>query len=466
MNLITALRLNDLSARPCIALVGAGGKSTLLFRLGSELAAAGRQTLLTTTTKIWARQMAGAPFTITSPDEHLLADELPAALRTHGQLLALSGPALEAGKMQGIAPQAVCRMAGLSDVQAVVVEADGSRGRPLKAPAEHEPVIPACATHVINVVGMTALGKPLSADWVHRPELVAQLTGLHIDAPISTDAAARLVVHPEGGLKGHPPGAQSLLYLNLMDSDASTDLDAARDIARAVLRHSPSGGPGFRAVLIGSAAGSQPVLEAHCRIAGVILAAGRGSRLSGDLPKQLLPWDGDTLVGQAAATALQSTALDQVLVVTGYQADRVAAALAGRPVRIVHNPSWAEGQSSSVRAAVEALSPDIGAVLFLLADQPTVTGGAVDAVAAAHRRTLAPIVAPIYRGGRRGNPVLFDRDTFDELASLTGDAGGRTLFQAYGDRVQDVPIDQPQPQGVETWEDYDMLRGATLRRAV
>lgn len=457
MNLLTALRLTDRHARPCIALVGSGGKSSLLFRLGSELAATGRQTLLTTTTKIWARQIDHAPASIINASQQELAQALPVALRDHSQALALAGPADEADKMLGLPPEIVCRLALLPEVQAVVVEADGSRQRPLKAPAEHEPVVPPCATHVISVVGLAALGQPLNAGWVHRPERVARLTGLRSDDLITPEAVARLAVHPEGGLQGHPPGAQSLLYLNLMGNETPAALAAARQIADRVLRHPPGGGSAYRSVLIGSAAGRDPLIETHGRVAGVILAAGRGSRLTGDLPKPLLPWEGDTLVGRAATTALASAALHDVLVVTGYQGERVAAALAGKPLRIVVNPDWAAGQSSSVRAALHGLLPDVEAVVFLLADQPTVTTETIDALVDAHRRSLAPITAPLYRGGQRGNPMLFDRATFAELAALTGDAGGRRLLDRYGNRVQYVSIDQPQPPGVETWGDYHQL---------
>lgn len=459
MNLLTALRLAESTAKPCIALIGSGGKSTLLFSLGNELAGNGQQTLLTTTTKIWARQMDGAPFIATSASEQLLARELPISLRGYRLVLALAGPAAEADKMQGLSPASVCRLAALADVQATVVEADGSRQHPLKAPAEHEPVVPPCATHVINVVGLTVLGKPLNADWVHRPERVARLTGLRSGDLITAEAVAQLVVHPDGGLKGHPSGAQSLLYLNLMGSEAQADLRAARQIASSVLRQPVVSGFGYQSVLIGSAAANQPVVEAHSRVAGIILAAGRGSRLMGDLPKPLLPWgESDTLVSHAARTALASESLHGVKVVTGYQGDAVAASLAGQPLRVVHNPDWAAGQSSSVRAAVEALPPEISAAVFLLADQPSVAASTIDALVEAHRRSLAPVVAPIYYGGRRGNPVLFDRATFADLTALMGDAGGRALLDSYGNRVQLVPIDQPQPQGIETWDDYQQVR--------
>ena len=454
MNFLTALRLTESAAVPCIALTGSGGKSTALFRLGSELTSSGRQTLLTTTTKVWARQADHAPFTITTDDETLLARELPVLLPRYGRVLALSGSAAEPEKMQGLPVDTVCRLARLASVQAVVVEADGSRERPLKAPADHEPVIPPCATDVIHVVGLSALGKPLHSDWVHRPERVASLTGLRAGDPITTEAVAQLVVHRDGGLKGHPSGARSWLYLNLMGKETDADKRAARQIARAVLRHPVSGGQGYLAVLIGSAAGAEPVLEVHGRVTGVILAAGRGSRLTGDLPKQLLPWgEADTLVGHAIKTALSSSSLHEVMLVTGYQADAVAAAVAGMPVRVVHNPDWQAGQSTSVRAALQALAPDVTAAVFLLADQPTVSAESFATLVAAHSTTLAAIVAPLYRG-RRGNPVLFDRTTFDDLAALTGDTGGRILLDSYGDRVRFVPIDQPQPQGIETWDDY------------
>ena len=229
---------------------------------------------------------------------------------------------------------------------------------------------------------------------------------------------------------------------------------AARQIASSVLRQTTADERGYLSVLIGSAAASQPVSEVHGRVAAVILAAGRGSRLTGDLPKPLLPWDeGDTLVGHAARTALASQSLHGVLVVTGYQSDAVAASLADKPLRVVHNPDWAAGQSGSVRAAVEALPPEVNAAVFLLADQPSVATSTIDALVDAHRRSLAPVVAPVYHGGQRGNPVLFDRATFADLATLTGDAGGRSLLDSYGDRVQLVAIDQPQPQGIETWDD-------------
>jgi molybdenum cofactor cytidylyltransferase len=490
MLLRTTLRLSSPDyAKPIIALTGAGGKSTLLFRLGAELTAAGRQVLLTTTTRLWTRQVDQAPFALIAADPQVLAGELPTSLRGYRQVLAAAGPAAEPDKLAGLPPEVVCHLAALPDVGAVVVEADGSRERPLKAPAAHEPVVPPCATHVIVVAGMAAVGQPLDERSVHRPEIVAKLTGLRPSDLLTAEAAARLLIHPQGGLKGVPAGARVALYLNLAVDDASTAaeirLAAARHIAYLVLhqpaetrflttsaeklanvldravkpgnseRRNPVSLTRYSAVLLGSARASEPVKEVHGRVVGVVLAAGQGTRLGGDIPKQLLPWgQGNTLVGHAVATALAASALSAVLVVTGYQADVVTAALADQPARCVFNPQWQCGQSSSVQAALAALAPDTAAVIFLLADQPDVTAEVIDALVETHRHSLAPIVAPIYADGQRGNPVLFDRSTFAELLTLRGDTGGRPLIERYGAAVQRVLIDQPQPTGIETWEDY------------
>jgi molybdenum cofactor cytidylyltransferase len=462
MNLLHALRLDETDEKPVIALVGAGGKSSLLFRLGDELAAAGRPTLLTATTRMWTRQVDRAPFSLISASEPALAFELPTSLRGYGQVLALAGPAGETGKLAGLSPEAICRLAALDQVGAVVVEADGSRERPLKAPAAHEPLVPACATHVITVARVAAVGRPLNVATVHRPEIVAALTGLRRGDTLTAEAVAALLAHPQGGRKGCPAHAAPLLFLNLALDDAPDHAEAQRRLAAAsriasIVLARPA--PAYRAVLIGSAQAAEPVQQVHGRIAAVVLAAGGSSRLDSDLPKQVLPWQpGDTLVGRATDIALQAATLNEVIVVTGHGAQQVQAALGDRPVRIVNNPDWQAGQSSSVAAGLRALAPDVSAAVFILADQPTVQPATIDLLVARHRQTLIPLVAPLYAGGERGNPVLFDRSTFPELLALQGDTGGRPLIQRYGAQVELVAIDAPAPQGIETMIDYHAMR--------
>ena len=107
--------------------------------------------------------------------------------------------------------------------EAILVEADGARGLPVKAPAGHEPVVPSRSDAVIGVVGLDCLGRPLHADHVHRPVEFARVTGLAPGAPITAEAIVRLARAPEGLFKGVAAAARRIVLLNKADSDTLTD---------------------------------------------------------------------------------------------------------------------------------------------------------------------------------------------------------------------------------------------------
>lgn len=458
MNLISAFRF---SAKNVIALTGGGGKTTLMFRLADELVAAGRRVVTTMTTRIFVSQSAHAPVCLMLHDEAALLARLPAALSEYGHVLVAGGTTVEQDKVHGVAPEFVDRLAGQRAVDAVIVEADGSRGRPFKAPAAHEPVVPAGATVVAPVVGLDVLGRPLTVGHVHRPELVAALTGAAIGDPVTPELIAAVLAHPAGGAKGRPAGCRLVPFLNKAEDDSS--LAAARRIARLLLTH-----PVVDSVAIGAAQAADPVIEVMGRVVAVVLAAGQGRRF-GAL-KQLLPWRGIPLVAHVADQALACPDVDRVIVTVGAGAAEARAALAMRNVTCVSVPDWAAGQSRSVQAGLQAalsVSPSsvpptqpreagqpspgkgegaISAVIFLLADQPGVSPELLSALISRHRATLAPIVAPRYRG-QRGNPVLFDRATFGEFAGLSGDIGARPILQAHADEI--AWVDWPTPEVVQ-----------------
>jgi molybdenum cofactor cytidylyltransferase len=190
-------------------------------------------------------------------------------------------------------------------------------------------------------------------------------------------------------------------------------------------------------------------------IAGIVLAAGRSSRLG--RPKQLLPLGGEPLIRHTLRQVLASS-LDEVILVIGHKADEVRVAVAGLPVECVINTDAAAGQSTSVRAGLAALSPDAESAVFVLGDQPGVDPNVIDALVAAWRATGFPVVAPRYED-RIGNPVLFDRRVFPELALLEGDAGARPVVRAYQatGELQLVPVDGAAPPDVDTEADYAAL---------
>jgi molybdenum cofactor cytidylyltransferase len=444
-----------------VTLVGAGGKTTLMFRLAAELAGAGAQVVTTMTTHIFLGQMALAPAALVLQDESSLMEQLPAALAHHRHVLIVGNEEVETEKALGLPPVTVNRVAALPEVDATIVEADGSRRLPFKAPADHEPVIPSDTTIVVPIVGMDVVGRPLTAANVHRPHLIAALTGAAPGDPVTPEMIATVLAHPAGGAKGIPPSARLAPFLNKVEDSAT--LAGAHAIAHMLLQS-----PSIDSVLLGATAGEDPVREVWSRVGAVVLAAGSASRF-GAL-KQILPWGGKPLVAHVADQALGCPGISRVAVTMGSGADEVRSALGDRNVRMVPVPDWADGQSRSVKNGLRALlgeavgAPDaggnaaqpgmLGAVIFMLADQPGVTPELLSALIQRHRETLAPVVAPRYRG-QRGNPVLFDRSTFDEFSSLQGDAGARPILQARPDET--AWVDWPTPevvQDIDTAEDY------------
>jgi len=193
------------------------------------------------------------------------------------------------------------------------------------------------------------------------------------------------------------------------------------------------------------------------RVAALILAAGASSRMG--RPKQLLDWGGKPLVHAAAEVALAAK-LDPLLVVVGGAQAEVEAALAGLPLRMVANPDYAAGQSTSLRTGIAALGQDADAVVVLLGDQPFVTAAIVEQLVAEWQASQAPIIAPTY-AGQRGNPVLFARAIFPELLAVQGDQGARGVLAADRARVRLVAFDDPRPLAdIDTPEDYERLRDA------
>lgn len=190
------------------------------------------------------------------------------------------------------------------------------------------------------------------------------------------------------------------------------------------------------------------------QVAGIVLAAGAASRMG--QPKQLLDWGGAPLVRVVALAAL-AAGLNELLVVTGRASEQVEQALADLSARCVYNAEYAQGQGTSLRAGVAALSPQTDAALILLGDQPFVTPATIAAIVAAWRSDGPPIVAPRYRGVR-GNPVLFARPLFPELLAVTGDQGARAILAARAGSIQYVDFDDDRPLAdIDTIEEYQRL---------
>ena len=218
-----------------VSVVGGGGKSSLLFAL--EGALPGR-VVLTTTTRIFTAQMrlARAVCSTGDPDWEARVRDLESSLLVVG--------GVEGERAVGVPVALPASLLRRPSVDWVLVEADGSRMLPVKAPADHEPVIPPESDRVVCVAGIDALEGPI-ARTAHRPERVSALTGIPCDQPLTPESLAALLTAPQGGLKNVPEGARWILLLNKVETEAQ------RETARQVARHA-LGAPRLERVVIGA----------------------------------------------------------------------------------------------------------------------------------------------------------------------------------------------------------------------
>jgi molybdenum cofactor cytidylyltransferase len=439
-----------------MSFVGAGGKTTAMFKAARELSTAqGRKistncVLVTTTTHLgtWQAGLADHVIHVNSvPQISKLEKNLPTGVtllvgeETNNRLSGLSINNLE--KVRRIAEE---------HNMFLLIEADGAQSCPLKAPGEHEPVIPEFSKYVVVVVGLSGIGKELSREWVHRPEIFAELSGMNIGDEITIEAIVKVLRTNQGGLKNIPTTAHRVLLLNQADT---VSLQAqGRSISDQLVNEYPLSiiSSLAKPKTIGTQNADNPVdnqVEIFAvleKIAGIILAAGGSSRFGE--PKQLLHWKGQPLIRHVAIAAI-SAGLTPIIVVVGSSGQEVEKVISDLPVRIVNNAEWMAGVSSSIRAGIGALPNDVGGALFLQTDQPQVSQMLIKRIVESHRVTLAPLTAPQING-QRGNPVLFDIKTFPHLLSLKGDMGGRALFSHFAvqwviwnDPHQLIDIDTP-----------------------
>lgn len=179
------------------------------------------------------------------------------------------------------------------------------------------------------------------------------------------------------------------------------------------------------------------------RVSGVVLAAGPSRRFGDDPPKQLVLIDGQPLVRRVVRQALESH-LSEVIVVVGKAAAKVERVVADLPVRVVHNPLYRQGQSTSVKVGLENVEEGASGAMFVPVDQPGLAAAIIDALIDRYQQSEALIVLPTF-AGRRGAPALIDRTLFPDLAGISGDTGGRQIFAAFEDRLVELPLESDLP---------------------
>ena len=256
------MRLTDaLRFRPGIvaALIGAGGKSTAMSLIARELKGQ-IPLLLTTTTKLGLEQSDLA-------ENHVVleGDELDLELESvigEGASVLFTGPRGDDGlKWSGISLDLLSKLiVQCKDINAVtIVEADGSRGRSLKFPAEHEPVVPRETDLVVPVIGLDVIDKELHESNVHRADRFSEHLGIDLGISITCGQIIQFIPDIRGGLKGVTPGSDVRVLLNKTDSEI--ELRHGREIADGLIQIEA-----IRSVCLGSMLSSDPIIESASRV--------------------------------------------------------------------------------------------------------------------------------------------------------------------------------------------------------
>ncbi len=187
----------------------------------------------------------------------------------------------------------------------------------------------------------------------------------------------------------------------------------------------------------------------------LIFAAGQSTRM-GRQNKLLSNFNGATLIRSAVSAALESCC-ESVVVVTGHQANEVESELSGFDVKFVNNSQYRQGMASSIKAGIGSLI-DSGCTncVMLLADMPNISAAIIDNLIETSNNSANGSIVIATCSGRRGNPVLWPRQYFDELRLLSGDQGARQIFGKFQDQIIEVEIGAPArfdldtPQAFET----------------
>jgi probable selenium-dependent hydroxylase accessory protein YqeC len=219
-------------AREVISLVGAGGKTTLMFRLAKELSLLGKRVVTTTTTRILEPASGETGSLFVDSDEERIKNFVRDHLDQYGHIT-IARERLESRKLKGVSPNLVDDLCRLKWVDSVIIEADGAAGRPVKAPRENEPVIPRSTTLVVAVLGVDGLEMKLDEGNVFQPERVSKITGVPMGERLTDEAMAILVTHPEGIFKGTPSSSRVVTFLNKVD--IRNGVAKARSIAHKIL---------------------------------------------------------------------------------------------------------------------------------------------------------------------------------------------------------------------------------------
>jgi probable selenium-dependent hydroxylase accessory protein YqeC len=240
-----------LRGREVVSLVGAGGKTSLMFLLGKELKACGYRVITTTTTKIFEPEPEDTPYLSIGESQGAVL----AKVDLHGHVTVVF-QRLAQRKVEGISSEQVDALWESGKIDYLIVEADGAAQRSLKAPEVYEPVIPPCTGIVVGLLAADAFDAVLNEAAVFRPHIFSRITGLPLGARLTYEAVIKAFTHRDGIIKGAPSSARVILFVNKVDLGEGRR--KGREFARMVLDYGDSR---IERVVLGQLRSDPPVVE-------------------------------------------------------------------------------------------------------------------------------------------------------------------------------------------------------------
>lgn len=412
----------ELTRGDVVAFVGAGGKTSLMVSLGYELAEAGWRVLATTTTRLSRDQMALFPATLSAATE---AREISQAL-TDKQFVLLHDE-IRGSSVYGPAPEWTPQLLDRVDSDILLVEADDAGGLPFKAPLADEPSIPSETSLVVAVASLDALGAPLNKDHVYNPRAMIDKYGFVENSPVKSPWLAQVLRDEDLGLRGVPPAARVLIYLNQTPLRGYVR-GRARMIARLSLQSER-----VSAVALGSVRGPEPVHELQRALGALILAAGDAS--SHSLDSLLQPADDGGGALAHVSEQLMRSRFDHIRLVTGQDARRVRKAVKHLGLKTIQNRAWKSGGFvSSLKAGLASLPAHAAAVLVVPCLRTRIQPKLIYRILSTYSRCDGDFIVP--RFGRQCNqPVLIARNYWPEILNLPRGSSLRQVIDHFDSRI-------------------------------
>ena len=435
MRSVSSEFLSGLHIRPShriIAVVGSGGKTSLIWRLTEELVQAGKKVAVTTTTHMAMEKE--RPFALDGEGAEAL-------IFKHGYVLVASID-IQKKKLSSLPYEKLKKLSELCDV--LLIEADGARKKPFKIPMEWEPVIPDFTDLVIAVCGLDSLGKSIK-EAAYCPRETALFLGKKETDIICPQDMIKAVSSRDGLLKGVGE-REYRVYLNKMDTvkERKTLNKIRRELSDMGVQ-----------VFCGS------LREKKKNTAWIMLAAGNSRRFGAN--KLLYEIEGSPMyqrtlscLFKAQKEVLKKTGIFcPVTVVTQYKEVGETAEKMG--AKVCYNPHPEEGISSSLKIGLKE-NKEADACLFTVADQPWLTWESVMGLLEVFWESEKGM-ACMQNGEKKGNPCIFSRKYYEKLFSLTGDVGGKQILNAH---PTDIVVYQT--KGERELEDIDYMDEREIKK--